>query len=629
MDSVSVDLRTTTRDDRPRVVGAPGDDRPVVIRDPVDRPSAARRLVQVLVLLVPVAALAAMGWAKRNMYDDGFIYLHIVQNVLAGNGPVFNSGERVEAYTGPLWLGVLSLLGLLTPWALEWLAVGAGLVMTLAAVLVAMVGATRLLRPSAPTAFLLPLGMVVFASVAVVWTYTTTGLETGLTFLWLATCLWILARWAGRADGRVGLAGLVVLGLGPLVRPELALDSAVFLLILLAVGWRRDSWVGRVRVLAVALALPVAYQLFRMGYFGVAVSNTAIAKEGTMPRPDQGWAYLVDFVSPYLLVIPLAALAVGAYLPLLLSIGGREGWRAPRLWALLALPLAGAANATYIVVMGGDYLHGRLLLPAFFAVLAPVAVVPLQRRYAASLLVLPWAVICALTLRTTDSVPAPFGHIRFDGAVTPAQSGWPVSDVTAQDEGLYAKFGLRIVPPVQIDVPLAPGTSSPTLVAAGIGLQSYVAGTDVHIFDYLGLASVLPAHMELTERGLTGHEKGLPTPWIAAALTAPGSSTAPFDALQQSRQEAAGYAPLLAPATGSELQLQTEWARAALACPAIADRLQATTAALTVDTVARNLLAAVTRTDLRIPPDPQQAYATFCGPGTPPAVAALTGQATP
>ena len=33
--------------------------------------------------------------------DDGFINLRVVSQIKAGNGPVFNAGERVEAATSP------------------------------------------------------------------------------------------------------------------------------------------------------------------------------------------------------------------------------------------------------------------------------------------------------------------------------------------------------------------------------------------------------------------------------------------------------------------------------------------------------------------------------------------------
>ena len=41
--------------------------------------------------------------------EDAFIILRHVDNFLAGLGPVFNAGERVEGYTSPLWFYIVSL----------------------------------------------------------------------------------------------------------------------------------------------------------------------------------------------------------------------------------------------------------------------------------------------------------------------------------------------------------------------------------------------------------------------------------------------------------------------------------------------------------------------------------------
>ena len=51
-----------------------------------------------------VAVLFGWGaWQRRWIADDGLIVLRTVRNLLAGNGPVFNQGERVEANTSVVW----------------------------------------------------------------------------------------------------------------------------------------------------------------------------------------------------------------------------------------------------------------------------------------------------------------------------------------------------------------------------------------------------------------------------------------------------------------------------------------------------------------------------------------------
>ena len=68
-----------------------------------------------LSLWVGVVAVAALfGWGaceRRWIADDGLIVLRTVRNLLAGNGPVFNMGERVEANTSTIWTYLIYLGG--------------------------------------------------------------------------------------------------------------------------------------------------------------------------------------------------------------------------------------------------------------------------------------------------------------------------------------------------------------------------------------------------------------------------------------------------------------------------------------------------------------------------------------
>ncbi|HEX7459412.1 MAG TPA: hypothetical protein VF279_02200, partial [Acidimicrobiales bacterium] len=72
------------------------------------------------------------------------------------------------------------------------------------------------------------------------------------------------------------------------------------------------------------------------------------------------------------------------------------------------------------------------------------------------------------------------------------------------------------------------------------------------------------------------------------------------------------------------LDLQAAWARAALACPAIQDVEYGPSRPLTLSSFLSNLVHSVSRTTVRIPPDPETAYHRFCGPGTPHVVADVT-----
>ncbi len=170
----------------------------------------------------------------------------------------------------------------------------------------------------------------------------------------------------------VGAAFL--LGLGPLVRPDLTIMSVVAVVVVLVV--RRLRGASLAWFLVGALALPVLSELFRMGYYGILVPNTALAKDSGGTYWSDGWNYLVDLVAPYWLWVPLLAVAATAVLLL-----RRTRWTTTVV--ALALPVAGALHALYIVKSGGDYLHARLLMPSVFALLAPLAAVPWHKRLVA------------------------------------------------------------------------------------------------------------------------------------------------------------------------------------------------------------------------------------------------------
>ena len=369
------------------------------------------------VLALPLAILAIAAWHFRNVVDDGFIYLRIVRNVLAGNGPVFNVGERVETYTGPLWVAVLSMIGWVRPAALPWIAVLVGIAATVAAVGLAMLGSARLSRQVAENALLIPCRGIGVRVCRRVWTFASTGLETGITFLWLAGCLWVLVRWA--AEQRVPRWGLSCSAWGRSCARSFLLASAIFVFGVSAGSWRLWGWRGVLRSVAWASALPVIYEVFRMAYFGQILATTATAKEGALLRPAWGWGYLTDFMAPYRLLLP-ADPSLVAYAILAVRLPNTR-WR---IAALLALPAAGSGQR---VLRGPDgwRLHARPpLLPALFAIIAPLAVLPLRKDFAVGLLIVPWAIVSLLAFRVPAGLRLPVVGIVGDQRVTPADFGW-------------------------------------------------------------------------------------------------------------------------------------------------------------------------------------------------------------
>jgi arabinofuranosyltransferase len=579
-------------------------------------------------VLVPIVIVLIGAWLYRWVDEDAFIDFRIIQNLLAGHGLVYNLGERVEVDSDPLWIFTLAGLHEVLPFmALEWLSVALGLVCTAGGFLTGARAAQRLGYSRHETT-VFPLGLLMVSVVAGVWEFATSGLEMSMVFLWLGVCFLSLVRVEQRRS-RAWPAGLVM-GLGELIRPELLLVSIVFLVGLLVVvsapGWSPET--GRIRrclppVIA-AVVIPLAYEVFRMGYYALLVPNTGLAKAGASAWWTQGLTYLWNFISPYALWLPLL-LAV----PFLVS-------RVSTWWAagdrmgvvVLATPfVAGWVDVLYVVYVGGDYMHARLLLPGFFAICLPIFVSTRQVRSALAVPLVGmavWAVVCVGWLRfvppqvTSLNPQTVFISNERNSWISATKNAHPV---TAGDYGkalsgeagrLFRQLARRVPPGQQellvITDPYAPIKPSTARTAASplpfklavnvpaVGVIGYLAGPQVYMFDEFSLANPVGSHTTVTKHARPGHEKLIGPAWMVARF-----GTASWT-----------------PGPGDPSPSSVDAARAAMACDPLRSYLHAITAPLTLSQSLSNLGHSFRFTTMSFSADPKTAAAQLCPPTTPP-----------
>ncbi|MFJ8821787.1 hypothetical protein ACIREE_08375 [Streptomyces sp. NPDC102467] len=561
------------------------------------RSTSRGRTARAATVAGPALTLAVLGWHHRWIGDDGLIYTRVVRQLLAGHGPVFNVGERVETSTGTLWVWLVTAATYVTRQDPATVAVLLGLALAVGGLALALLGTVELYgRP----ARVVPLGVLVLLPVRALWDYATSGLETGLAFAWLGASWWTLVRAARHpSPGRPFTVAAVLLGLAPLVRPDLALVAVVYAPVLwltVRPGPRRT-----LKAAAAGLALPLAYEIFRAGYYGILVPLPAVTKEASWTLWDRGLVYLADFTGPYHLWLPLTVLAAAAAL-----LVRRLAPRGHRMLLVAAAPVvAGTATAVFVVKVGGDFMHGRMLLPSLFLVLLPLFAVPWSRVTGCALAALAtWALSCAFLWRPAYHGGDGTYHVYDEHAGYVANTGLdhPVTQQAhAARRFLFARevrdaraSGTRtLLIETRYDRTVLKLPLAPRVPAAFVGVEARLghAGTVIPLadraVDSLSLANPLGAHTPPVLFSKAGHEKPVNPAWLVADYTAPAAGDS---------------AAVLA-------------ARRALRCGAIAELQDSVRAPLTPARFWRNLIGAPARTSLRVPADPVRAEGAFCGRG--------------
>ncbi|NLF50812.1 MAG: hypothetical protein GX577_06710 [Leptolinea sp.] len=321
-----------------------------------------------LTLLVFLFVVIRTAWIS----DDAYITFRVVENFIHGYGPVYNLGERVQAYTHPLWFFVLSsvyaivnnLLGrFFLDARLAWTAIFLSIICSGGAV---WLFARRITRDWWAAVF----GVLLLTFSRAFTDYSTSGLEEALTYLIIAL---FFARYYKLIDKSklvqpVAIGGLTLIAsLGVLNRLDTVLLYAPILAWLI---WKSRSWKA-VGFTSLGVLPVILWELFSLFYYGFPFPNTFYAKIHTGIAQGvllwQGMVYYlatINFDPLTLLVILFGFTAV---------IAGRKWELLPDLSGILLYLL-------YILRIGGDFMTGRFFAAPFFIAVIILVRVGLKRE---------------------------------------------------------------------------------------------------------------------------------------------------------------------------------------------------------------------------------------------------------
>ena len=144
----------------------------------------------ILTLKAFLVILAAYLFLKRSQAgEDAFIFFRYVDNFVNGHGLVFNIGERVEGFTAPLWVFLLSFLRIFLPYELRSISIVLGIILSTLSI------ALILLFDGKEKVFF-PIGVLLLITNSAFRDFATSGFETSLTYL-LLTVLALLIKKTG------------------------------------------------------------------------------------------------------------------------------------------------------------------------------------------------------------------------------------------------------------------------------------------------------------------------------------------------------------------------------------------------------------------------------------------------
>lgn len=317
-------------------------------------PTSALITLALLILLIQQWIISAAYF--HNGVDDAYISFRYAQNWVAGNGLVFNPGERIEGYTNFLWT---ILLGLGIGMGLDPL-----LLSKILGVLSAL-GVVMLLPPlsrrcpsdntdrrKTPLVGLLAI-LFLIADGSFIW-WSVSGMET--LFFTLLVTVGIMAYLKSLTKGPFfALIWVVMFYLAALTRPEGLLVFGVTVCHKIIYHWikgERDKIPQALIGLAVFMTLYLPYYTWRYLYYGYPLPNTFYVKVGSgWHQVARGFQHLSQFIKGH----------NGYYFFIgFLLISALRYWSTTWCSYLIACLVSYLA---FIVYVGGDWSFGRFFVP--------------------------------------------------------------------------------------------------------------------------------------------------------------------------------------------------------------------------------------------------------------------------
>lgn len=460
-------------------------------------------IVSALAILVSIVYSYKLKW----LGDDIFIALRYVQNLLAGNGLVYNKGERVEGFTDFLWIMLISFFTWMKRDPLNTVQV-LGILSSVGTLILCSVITYKISNRS--KAFIIPFITLALALNYDYNTWATSGLETALFSFLLCSAFYSFFFSEMKEPKRYVVSGLF-LCLALLTRPDTLL--IVFLANLLFVCNQLFFKKEVVKIIKsvlffnlAVLVIYVPYFLWRYNYYGFIFPNTYYDKLGNESFYSKGFQYIWLYFKPhfvsilaFILPLPIIFRLVKKNFIINLKEFLSDKWNCAFIASLKIVLLY---LIFFVAKVGGDFMYARFIIPVapfiyfivFYSVLKLVK--PKRVNIVLGILVLAGFIETNIRMDVFKAQDKNGKEITtWNGDVSDERyvytSYYPMAEEIKMGKALHNCFD---------------GIDARMLIKGGQACMGYFANFS-YIQEFHGLTDTLIAHSKVDHRERIGHEK--------------------------------------------------------------------------------------------------------------------------
>jgi len=420
-------------------------------------------------LALPLAFFLFIIVKDAWLSDDAYITFRVVDNILHGYGLTWNTDERVQTYTHPLWMLCLSLVSFCTH---EFYYSSLVLSITMSLIAVALFSLYL-----ARSALLATLGIMALAASKSFVDFSTSGLENPLTYLLIV--IFMLVFYHGQRKEHYVLWLALIAGLATLNRIDTLL---LFLPALTVVFCQFPGWKS-MKALLLGFLPFLCWEAFSLCYYGFLFPNTAYAKLNTGIDSAQLFSQGIRYFISSFIFDPLIFVIISASMLVLLQ---------QKVWKDLPFLIGMGLYLLYTLNIGGDFMASRFLTEPFL-----IAVILLARTsFPLSKLnwLLTFAIILLFGIATPNSrwYPLIKNNTRIDQRGVADERAFyldatalvKVEHITLWPNSVWLREGLQ-----------AKQSGKHVVVRSTIGFFGFAAGPHVHVVDIWALGDPLLARL--------------------------------------------------------------------------------------------------------------------------------------